>query len=447
MSGARFGVVFEDTTNRRRAEDLARVQRDLGLALGLAADVAEALRLTLEAAIRISGMDSGAAYLVDQTDGSVRLAYATGLSTAFTRHASYYGADSELARLIRRAAPLYASHQSPDQVLSLFDSNEQLRAIAIIPIPYGERVLACLNVSSHSLEEIPGFVQTALEAVANQIGAVVARMEAGAALQQKEEQLRQVQKMEALGRLAGGVAHDFDNILANIMGYASLVRSRLPADSPHASDMDIIVRSCQRASDLTAELLTFARGGVVHVSDVELNEVVQEVSEMLWERIDPSIEVQLNLAEQPLIVKGDAPQLHQVVLNLAMNACDAIMSVPADQRYQGGLLSIETCSVLLDEAAAHALNLQPRQYACLSVSDTGKGMDEETQKTHLRPLLHDQERYAPAQRPGLGHGVHDRAGASRRGQGRQHAGCRCDVHGLLAASRGDGGGLRPRHSA
>jgi signal transduction histidine kinase/ActR/RegA family two-component response regulator len=387
VSGARFGVVFEDITDRRRAEDLARVQRDLGLSLSMATDIVEASRLALEAAMQVSGMDSGGVYLVDQANGGLRLAHATGLSMAFTDRASYYGPDSDPAQLTRRGTPFYASHHALDKIPDLVESNEQLRAAAIIPIRHGEQVVACLNMGSHSFENIPGFAQTALEAVANQIGAVVARMQADTALQQKEEQLRQVQKMEALGRLAGGVAHDFDNILANIMGYASLVRSRLAADSPFASDMDIIVRSCQRASDLTAELLTFARGGVIHASDVDLNAVVQEVSEMLWERIDPSIDVQLNLTEDLLVAKGDAPQLHQVVLNLAMNACDAILSVPQEQRYQGGLLTIETSSVLLDEAAARALNLQPKQYACLSVSDTGKGMDEETQKRIFDPFF------------------------------------------------------------
>jgi two-component system cell cycle sensor histidine kinase/response regulator CckA len=301
--------------------------------------------------------------------------------------ASLYPADSDRARLVRSSKPIYGPYETLATSLKSLDRDEGLRAVAIIPIWYGSEVVACLNLASHVFFDVPESARTALEALAHQLGVVVARMRADLALEQKEEQLRQVQKMEALGRLAGGIAHDFDNILANIMGYSSLVRSRLPADSPMASDMDIIVRSCQRASDLTAELLTFARGGVIHVSDVDLNTVVQEVSEMLWERIDPSIDIRLNLADEALTVKGDAPQLHQVVLNLAMNACDAILSVPEDQRYQGGLLTIETSCVLLDEMAARALNLLPKRYACLSVSDTGKGMDEDTQRRIFDPFF------------------------------------------------------------
>ncbi len=199
-----------------------------------------------------------------------------------------------------------------------------------------------------------------------------------------EEQLRQAQKMEAIGTLAGGIAHDFNNILTSIMGFASVIYSELPVDSPLRHDVETIIRSTQRGSELTRQLLTFARRGQVKVYPLNLNDIAREVVSLLERTIDKAIALESHLAEDLAIVEGNAGQLHQMLLNLCLNARDAMP--------QGGRLIIETQNVTLSEEKARTeLDLEAGQYVLLSVTDTGVGMDAETQQHLFEPFFTTKE--------------------------------------------------------
>ncbi len=199
-----------------------------------------------------------------------------------------------------------------------------------------------------------------------------------------EEQLRQAQKMEAIGTLAGGIAHDFNNLLTSILGFASVVRLELPADSLLRHDVETIIHSAKRASELTRQLLTFARRSQVEVYPLNLNDVVREVIRLLERTIDKAIVIEPHLSSDLSIVKGNAGQLHQMLLNLCLNARDAMP--------EGGRLIIETQNVTLSKEKARAeLALKADRYILLSVTDTGIGMNTEIQQRLFEPFFTTKE--------------------------------------------------------
>ncbi len=190
-----------------------------------------------------------------------------------------------------------------------------------------------------------------------------------------EEMLRQAQKMEAVGRLAGGVAHDFNNLLGVILGYTELVLQRLGPNDPQRKDIEEIQKAGERAALLTCQLLTFSRKQVLQPIVLDLNAVVVAAEKMLRRLIGENIELLVLLSPDVCRVKADPGQLEQIIMNLAVNSRDAM---PA-----GGKLTFETSNVELDEkyAALHA-STRPGLHAMLAVTDTGCGMDAKT-KAHI----------------------------------------------------------------
>ena len=210
-----------------------------------------------------------------------------------------------------------------------------------------------------------------------------------------EEQLRQAQKMEAVGTLAGGIAHDFNNLLGGILGFASLIERDLPADSPLRTPVETIIRAARRGADLTNQLLAFARGGRYEVRPTSLNDGSREVVRLLSRTVDKAIAIEPRLAEDLAAVEGDAGQLHQMFLNLCLNACEAMPS--------GGLLTIATENVILSAEDAQAeLELEPGPYVRLRVTDTGIGMDEETVQHIFEPFFTTKKGRPGRQHSGLG---------------------------------------------
>ena len=163
-------ATFVDITERKRAEDLLKTERDLGLALSTTAGLDETLSLCVDAAIRVSGMDCGGIYLVDETSGSLNLVFHKGLSDGFVKSVSHYNADSVNAASVMAGKPIYTQHQELGVPLDEVSRRAGLRAIAVIPVQYEDRVIACLNISSHTLDEVPDFARTALETITTQIG-------------------------------------------------------------------------------------------------------------------------------------------------------------------------------------------------------------------------------------------------------------------------------------
>ncbi len=207
-----------------------------------------------------------------------------------------------------------------------------------------------------------------------------------------EEQLRQAQKMEAVGRLAGGVAHDFNNLLTAIMGYAQLMTLRLKPDDPALRDTEEILRAAERASMLTRQLLAFSRREVLQPKLLDLNAIIADMGKMLRRLIGEAIDLLVVSGEGLWPVKADAGHIEQVIMNLAVNARDAMP--------EGGRLTIETANVELGESyAGEHVGVAPGSYVLVSVSDSGTGMDAETKARVFEPFFTTK---GPDQGTGLG---------------------------------------------
>jgi len=195
-----------------------------------------------------------------------------------------------------------------------------------------------------------------------------------------EEQLLQSQKMEAVGQLAGGVAHDFNNILTAIVGYTDLLAEDLSANTRHREDLEEIRKAARRAAALTRQLLAFSRKQVLEPRVVDLNAIVQNMDKMLRSLISENIELKAQFAPNLAAARADPNQLEQVIMNLAINARDAMPD--------GGTLTIETGNAKLDEDyAAKHISVVPGEYVMLAVSDTGCGMDQDTQARIFEPFF------------------------------------------------------------
>ncbi|MCX6555295.1 MAG: response regulator, partial [Candidatus Aminicenantes bacterium] len=185
-----------------------------------------------------------------------------------------------------------------------------------------------------------------------------------------EQQVLQSQKMESLGTLAGGIAHDFNNILAGILGYASFLKAKLNTDHDFFKYVDTIERSAIRAADLTSKLLAFTRGDKVNHKPLSINKLVRETLEIISHTIDKSIRIETRLDESLPTILGDAGQIQQIVMNLCVNARDAMAN--------GGRLFIVTGAVNVGKEDPQLPgDAKPGPYVKIMVSDTGSGMDKE----------------------------------------------------------------------
>jgi two-component system, cell cycle sensor histidine kinase and response regulator CckA len=195
-----------------------------------------------------------------------------------------------------------------------------------------------------------------------------------------EDQLRQAQKMEAVGQLAGGVAHDFNNMLSVITGYSDLLQMNLPPEDPSHKHAEEIAKAGRRAAALTRQLLAFSRKQVIQPVVLDLNAATHELEKMLRRLIGENIEITFKRNPRLGRVKMDLGQVEQVLMNLAVNARDAMP--------RGGRLCIETTNIELDETYARQnVYVLPGSYVMLSVSDTGCGMDKETQLHIFEPFF------------------------------------------------------------
>ena len=217
------------------------------------------------------------------------------------------------------------------------------------------------------------------------------RRQAEEALRLSEAKLRQAQKMEAVGRLAGGVAHDFNNVLTAIFGYADLVLDGLEPGDPRRLDIEEIKRAANRAAALTRQLLAFSRKQVMQPRRLDLNDIIVNLETLLLKLIGQEIVLRIDTAPRLWDVKADPGQIEQVLMNLASNARDAMP--------EGGILTIATANEdLAPDDAAALVGIEPGRFVRLTVSDTGDGI-----APHVRP--HVFEPFFTTKEQGKGTGL------------------------------------------
>jgi PAS domain S-box-containing protein len=200
-----------------------------------------------------------------------------------------------------------------------------------------------------------------------------------------EDQLRQVQKMESIGRLAGGVAHDFNNILTGIGGYTELALGQLDAASPLREDLAEVMRLAKRAAELTRQLLAFSRRQPLAMQVLYLNDMVADTTKMLKRVLGEAIDLHFTPAPDLGNVRADSGQMEQILINLAINSRDAMPT--------GGKLTIETANIELDaDYAGRHVAVTPGPHVMLAVSDTGRGMDAATKERLFEPFFTTKEK-------------------------------------------------------
>ncbi|GAB4247354.1 MAG: response regulator [Thermoleophilia bacterium] len=375
----RVYTIFADVTERRRAEQeierhsarmesLARVAARLNQHLTRDALLAAVCAETAEAV----GAPAAAVALLDEVSDRFRYEAITGLPEGFVKSLVPLTRERfEAHGLIRGPVVLGPSalERSPNREVH---ARHGVRTVLMVPLRWGRRLMGLLFV--YALEEPREFAQeelVLLQGIADQACHAVVHVNL-------EEQQRQATKMEALGRLASGIAHDFNNLLTALGGYGDLLLSRAGEDDSLAAEIEEIRSAISRATGLTRQLLAFSRRQPVKAATTDLNGVVGGLEKMLERMIGEDIELIIEAAEERATVWADPGQLDQIILNLAVNARDAMPD--------GGRLTIST-HVMHDHVLGLAGTGEEGEWVELAVSDTGHGMNEEVLKRVFEPFF------------------------------------------------------------
>ncbi len=258
------------------------------------------------------------------------------------------------------------------------------RSSLVVPMSVMGRVVGGVEVQSNDLAAFHDHHATAMQMAANLAANAIENVRLLDIEIIQGEQLRQSQKMEAVGVLAGGIAHDFNNLLTAINGYSDLTLRKMKADDPLRHNVEEVKKAGDRAAELTSQLLAFSRKQVLKPRVHSLNSVIENIEKMLRRIIRENIELRTVL--DPILgnVKADPGQVEQVIMNLAVNARDAME--------EGGTLAIETQNVYLDEDyVSQNLTIAPGPFVRLTVTDTGSGMDEITKRHIFEPFFTTKE--------------------------------------------------------
>jgi signal transduction histidine kinase/CheY-like chemotaxis protein len=392
--GAFITSIVRDITERKRAENRQATQLAISYILAESHTLADAAPQLLKAVCDIAGWDLGALWLVDHDAGLLRCA---DIWSAPSLNAAEFTARSRemtFAPGVGLPGRVWAggkAHWIPDIVVdpnfprAPSAAQEGLHAACGFPIRRVGDIHGVIEFFSRDVREPDAHAIQMMAEIGFKVSEFVERKQAEEALRLKEEELRQSQKMEAVGRLAGGIAHDFNNLLTVITGYSQLLLGRRGSDAPDRVEIEEINTAGARAAALTRQLLAFSRRQVLQPKVLELNAVVGNMERMLRPLIGEDIALHTVLQPQLGRVLADPGQIEQVIMNLAVNARDAMP--------HGGRLTIETANVELNETyARRLLTITPGPHVLLAVSDTGCGMDAETQKRIFEPFFTTKER-------------------------------------------------------
>jgi PAS domain S-box-containing protein len=371
-----------DITERKQAEQRLATHHALTRVLAEANTLSAASKQILETVGRNLQWDVGGLWAVDRTTRRLRCVEIWHPPSTeflefvnFSRQTTFRAGEGLPGRVFKSGQPVWIADLAEEQdlVRKPFLTRIGLGSAVAFPIRLHDQVHGVIEFFSARVRPPDSQLLSMLGTAGSQIGQFIERTRV-------EEQLRQAQKMEAFGQLAGGVAHDFNNILAVIMGYTQLL---LEADDRNAEDKDYLKQvytAGERAAHLTRQLLTFSRNKEMEVIDLNLNEVIANMSKMLGRVIREDINLQCNFATGLPTVQADEGMMEQVLMNLAVNARDAMP--------KGGQLIIGTDRVVHDAASIQS-NPEARdgEFVRLTVQDTGCGMTPEIQARIFEPFF------------------------------------------------------------
>jgi PAS domain S-box-containing protein len=396
-----FSGFVRDLTDVKRAERRQAVQFAVARVLAEPTTLSEKVSPLLEAISTSTGWDLAELWTVE-AEGQV-LRWAGAWHTAGLEAGEFEAISREMTLAPGADVPgrVWVTHEPvwmTDALAAMHPARASaagplgLRAALGCPVRGTTGVIALLTFFSRSARPRDDDLDAVMDDISGRIGQLIERQRAQEALEQAEGHVRQLQRLEAVGRLAGGVAHDFNNLLTVIMGRGDILLGRLPADDPHRRDIALIKKTAERAAALTKQLLAFSRKQILEPKVLDLNTVVSGMVTMLQRLIGEDIELVFLAGSELGRVKADPGQLEQVIANLAVNARDAMPN--------GGRLTLETTAVELGEHYARQhVGVQAGSYVMLGVSDTGTGMDRETQARIFDPFFTTKE---PGKGTGLG---------------------------------------------
>ncbi len=384
----------------KRPEELLEIQRDLSRSLSAAVNLDEALRACLATAIDATHMDSGGMYLVDPNTGNVDLACTQGLSDAFIQAGGHYDGSSSHARLITAGTPVYSTKLEMASLLNNSQKKEMLRALAILPVTHDQKVIACLNVASHSVPEIDTSTRNTLEAICVECGNAISRLRAEEDRRRAEEMMIQAEKMLMVGGLAAGMAHEINNPLAGIMHALQVIRNRLEGQStkdvlaaeqsgialPAMQEfldkrnilnmMEQAIDAGKRASEIVNNMLSFARKSDTEKEPHMLQDLLDRTLELCKNEYDAGMQYDFNSIElireyEPHLppVLCESGKIQQVFFNIIKNCTQAM----ADSAVATPMLFLR---------ATKKGNL-----ICVEIEDNGPGMDEDTRNRIFEPFF------------------------------------------------------------
>lgn len=390
-----FSVFVRDITDRRQTEQRLAAQFAVSQIVGEAQGLDGAIPKILQAIAEHLGWDLSIFWMGDEPTRELRCfdmwVAEPGRATDFlgaTWRQTFPAGVGLPGRVLATGKPAWVRDVVTDPNYPRRDVAFQagLHGAFCFPVKVGGDVAAVVELYTREVREPDEELIRMATDLGLRIGQFMTRLRAEEALRHTEDQLRQSQKMEAVGRLAGGVAHDFNNLLTVIRGYCELILGRLRDDEPMKKEVEEVKKAGDRAAALTNQLLAFSRRQFVTAKVVNLNEIISGMDGMLRRLIGEDL-IELCTVLDPALanVKVDPGQLEQVIMNLAVNAHDAMPN--------GGKLIIETTNASIDRGHPLApFSLEPGEYVSLIVSDTGYGMDEKTQTHIFEPFFTTKEK-------------------------------------------------------
>ena len=389
-NGVPVGVqgIARDITERKRAEKRLSAQYAVTRALAESNTISEGASKILQAVCESLGWEYGSLWTVDRRSNALHCSQtwqAPGAEAdefeSVSRQTVFTPGIGLPGRVWNDGQPVWIADLAEDTNFHRFAvaARVGLHGGCAFPIRFRSEMLGVVEFFSRSIREPDPDLLAMMVTIGSQIGQFIQRKRVEEALGESEEQLRQSQKLEAIGQLAGGVAHDFNNLLTVIGGYSSILLGKLRQDSPHRSSIEEIQKASDRASALTRQLLAFSRKQILQPKVLDLNIVVTDLEKMVRRLIGEDID--LLTITSPVLgeVKADPGQIEQVLLNLIVNARDAMP--------KGGKLTIETRNVVHSEEYAQRHAALPGPYVMLAVSDTGCGMDATIQPRVFEPFF------------------------------------------------------------